>query len=207
MEINICKISGVEYILTNTEDGGFELSPKPIVQIDDAIELTQSQPQQQIQSHIPTVNVPLIPQDLQDLFDNIPRSIPTLVKRYNSLTDFEKATLNKILRSGNNINHLLEFYLNNIYPSDYHYGIKFALAGLLQHSDGKVIFNKIKNGIPLSSAEENILDYGGHSGCSFGGLIYWLRTIFTKAQGDAFNNYHLVFDEGDFQRRHYLFLD
>ena len=79
MEINICKISGVEYILTNTEDGGFELSPKPIVQIDDAIELTQSQPQQQIQPHIPTVNVPLIPQDLQDLFDNIPRSIPTLV--------------------------------------------------------------------------------------------------------------------------------
>ena len=205
----MCKISGVEYILTNTEDGGFELSPKPCVQIDDAIVLAQSHTQQQTQPHIPTVNVPLIPQDLQDLFDNIPRSIPTLIKKYNSLSREHAAILNNILRDGrsSDINHLLEFYMYDIYPGDYHFGIKFALAGLLQHSDGKAIFNKIKNGMPLSSAEEYILDYGGHSGCSFGGLIYWLRTIFTKAQGDAFNNYHLVFDEGDFQRRHYLFLD
>ena len=148
---------------------------------------------------------PQISQEVQALLDIIPHSIPTLVKMYKSLTDFEKATLNKILRSSNNINHLLEFYMHNIYPSEYHFGIEFALTALAKHEYGNDIFNKIKNGIKISYAEEDILDYGGHSGASMCGLKYWLRIIFTKAHGDAFDNYHLVFDEGEFQRTHYLF--
>jgi len=202
MEINICKISGVEYILTNTEDGGFELSPKPCVQISDTIVLVHSQPT----PTKPSDNVPLIPKDLQELFDNMPRSIPALIERYNNSTRFEASRLSQILRMrGSNINHLLEFYMHDIYPGDYHFGIKFALAALAKHKDGKDIFNKIKNRVELSNAEGDIIDFGGHSGCSFGDLIYWLRTIFTKAQGDAFDNYRLVFDEGEFQRTHYLF--
>jgi hypothetical protein len=139
----------------------------------------------------------------------MPHSIDTLIRRYESLTNFERVELSKILRDTrrSDINWLLKFYVYDIYPGDYHYGIKFALAGLLKHPNGNVILNKIKNNIPLSGPEEDILDYGGHSGCSFGGLIYWLKTIFNKMQGDSFNNYHLVFDNGEYQNKHYLFLD
>ena len=139
----------------------------------------------------------------------MPYSIDTLIIRYKSLTNFEIAALSKILRDTrrSDINWLLKFYVYDIYPGDYHYGIKFALAALLKHPNGNVILNKIKNNIPLSGPEEDILDYGGHSGCSFCGLIYWLYTIFNKMQGDSFNNYHLVFDNGEFQNKHYLFLD
>ena len=200
MEPNICKISGIEYILTDTDDGGTELSP--IVPTVDEIPQPEVLPNAQ-------PNAQTIPQELQELFDNMPHSIDTLIIRYKSLTNFEKAALSEILRDTrrSNINWLLNFYVYDIYPGDYHYGIKFALAGLLQHPDGTVILNKIKNNIPLSTSEEYILDYGGHSGCSFGGLIYWLYTIFNKMQGDSFNNYHLVFDNGDCQNKHYLFLD
>jgi hypothetical protein len=200
MATNICKISGVVYKLTDTDDGGFELSP--IVPSVDEMVQPEVLPNAQ---H----NAQSIPKDLQELFDNMPHSIDTLIIRYKSLTNFEIAALSKILRDTrkSDINWLLKFYVYDIYFSDYHYGIKFALAGLLQHPDGTVILNKIKNNIPLSYSEEDILDFGGHSGCSFGGLIYWLYTIFNKMQGDSFNNYHLVFDNGECQNKHYLFLD
>jgi hypothetical protein len=150
---------------------------------------------------------PTISLELQELFDNIPHSIPTLITKYNSFSKFDAAMLIKKLHDSRNINELLEFYVYDIYPGSYFYGIKFALSVLAKHKDGIEIFNKIKNGIDLSYEEENIIDYGGHSGSSFEGLKYWLQNIFQKIQGDAFNNYHLVFDEGEFQRRYYLFLD
>lgn len=192
MEPNIC--------MTFTEDGGIELSP--IVPTVDEIAQPEVLPNAQ-------PNAQTIPQELQELFDNMPHSIDQLILLYESLTNFEKAALSEILRDTrrSNINWLLKFYVNNIYPGDYYFGIKFALVGLKQHPDGTVILNKIKNNIPLSSSEEDILDYGGHSGCSFGGLIYWLYTIFNKMQGDSFENYHLVFDNGECQNEHYLFLD
>ena len=200
MATNICKISGVVYKLTDTDDGGFELSP--IVPTVDEIAQPEVLPNRQ-------PNAQSIPQDLQELFDNMPHSIDTLIIRYKSLTNFEKSALSNILRDTrrSNINWLLQFYVYDIYPGDYYYGIKFALAGLLKHPNGNVILNKIKNNIPLSHPEEDILDYGGHSGCSFGGLIYWLYTIFNKMHGDSFNNYHLVFDNGECQNKHYLFLE
>ena len=208
MATNICKISGVVYKLTDTEDGGIELSPI----VPTVYEMAQPEVLPNTQPEIlPDVqpNDQSIPKDLQELFDNMPYSIDTLIRRYKSLTTFEIAALSYILRDKRNsdINWLLKFYVYDIYPGDYHYGIKFALAGLLKNPNGNVILNKIKNNIPLSGPEEDILDYGGHSGCSFGGLKYWLYTIFNKMQGDSFNNYHLVFDNGDFQNKHYLFLD
>jgi len=208
METNFCEISGVKYKLTDTEDGGIELSP--IVPTIDEMAQPEVLPNAQTNTQ-PNAqpNVQSIPQDLQELFDNMPHSIDTLIRRYKSLTNFEDAALSKILRdkSSFDINWLLKFYVYDIYPGNYYYGIKFALAGLLKHPKGNVILNKIKNNIPLSRPEEYILDYGGHSGCSFGRLIYWLNTIFNKMQGDSFNNYHLVFDNGECQNKHYLFLD
>ena len=208
MATNICKISGVVYILTDTEDGGIELSPivPTVVEMTQPEVLPNTQPEV-LPNTLP--NAQSIPQDLQELFDNIPHSIDILIRRYKSLTTFEIASLSKILRDKckSDINWLLQFYVYDIYPGDYYYGIKFALAGLLKHPNGNVILNKIKNNIPLSRPEEDILDYGGHSGCSFCGLIYWLNTIFNKMQGDSFNNYHLVFDNGECQNKHYLFLD
>ena len=169
---------------------------------------TEAEPRSEPQPTKVEIREEIISLELQGLLDNMPRSIPALIEGYNNSTRFEASCLSQILRMrGSNINHLLEFYMHDIYPGDYHFGIKFALAALAKHKDGKDIFNKIKNRVELSNAEGDIIDFGGHSGCSFGGLIYWLRTIFTKAQGDAFDNYHLVFDEGDFQRTHYLFLD
>ena len=228
MATNICKISGVVYRLTNTEDGGFELCPsvQTVNEMVQPIEHsfagsftgsftgpyvpynpnTHPNAVPYTRPHVPYNK---IPDDIEELFTTMPRSIPTLITRYESLTRFEKKVLNTILRDRRRsiIDYLLEFYVYDIYPEDYHFGIKFALASLLQHPNGTVILNKIKNNIPLSRAEENILDYGGHSGCSFGGLKYWLYTIFNKMQGDGFNNYHLVFDTGECQRKHYLFLD
>ena len=208
MATNICKISGVVYKLTDTEDGGIELSP--IVPTVDEMAQPEVLPNAQPEV-LPNAqpNTQSIPKELQELFDNMPHSIDTLIRRYKSLTTFEIAELSEILRDKckSDINWLLQFYVYDIYPGDYYYGIKFALAGLLQHPDGTVILNKIKNNIQLSGPEEDVIDYRGHSGCSFCGLVYWLNTIFNKMQGDSFNNYHLVFDNGECQNKHYLFLN
>ena len=158
METNICKISGVVYKLTDTEDGGIELSP--IVPTVDEMAQPEVFPNTQPET-LPNVqpNTQTIPKDLQELFDNMPHSIDTLIRRYKSLTTFEIAALSKILRDKRNsdINWILQFYVYDIYPGDYYYGIKFALAGLLKHPNGNVILNKIKNNIPLSGPEEDIL--------------------------------------------------
>ena len=200
MATTILQVGGFGYTLTYTKDGGLELSPIPIVPTVDEMAQHEVLPNAQ-----PSAQT--IPQDLQELFDNMPHSIDTLIIRYKSLTNFEIAALSKILRDTrrSDIIWLLKFYVYDIYPGDYHYGIKFALAGLKKHPDGTVILNKIKNNIPLSGPEEDILDYGGHSGSSFSGLVYWLNTIFNKMQGDSFNNYHLVVDNGECQNKHNLF--
>lgn len=195
LNTNICIIMDFEYILTYTKDGGIELTPEKKMT---TVKTTTPS--------VPLVVVePKISHELQNLFDTIPHSIPELIKIYASLTSFEKLELVANLENNPNCN-ILEFYVNDIYFG-YFYGIKFALSALSKHECGIEIINKIKNGIVLSDEEENIIDFGGHSGCSFQGLINLLEVIFTTTKGDNFNNYHLVFDKGEFQRRHYLFLD
>ena len=57
----------------------------------------------------------------------------------------------------------------------------------------------------LTYEEEFVIDDDSHSGCSLAGLRYWLGVIFNKMKGDSYDNYHLVFDEGEHQRKVKLF--
>ena len=155
----------------------------------------------------PVIQNPLLSQDFLDMLENIPHSIPILITMYRNefLNLYEKEELCTILRSKySDINYLLEFYVNDIYPGDYYFAITYALKALVD-CNGIDIINKIKTWKVLSNEEDCILDNGSHSGCSFYGLKYWLNLIFNKMQGDKFDNYHLIFDKGIFERIHYLF--
>lgn len=57
----------------------------------------------------------------------------------------------------------------------------------------------------LTDEEESVINDGKHSDCSFAGLRYWLKIIFENMKGDSYENYHLVFDEGEHQRKVNLF--
>ena len=127
--------------------------------------------------------------------ESMPETTHTLIANYNSYSNLEKTYLCNKLRGENaDILNLLEFYMNDIYPGDYYFGIPFALNAIVKQKQSQIV-EKIKSGIELSNDEENILDDGSHSGCSFCGLMYWLKIIFQKMQGDSLDNYHIVFNE------------
>jgi len=135
------------------------------------------------------------------LVESIPETTHTLIENYNSYSNLEITYLcNKLREEDADILNLLEFYVNGIYPGDYHFGIPFALNAIVKQKQSQIV-EKIKSGIKLSIDEENILNDDSHSGSSFCGLMYWLKIIFQKMQGDSFDNYHIVFNEkGEKQR-------
>ena len=150
--------------------------------------------------------VPDLSYEFKILLLNFQHNIPTFIKNWNNYTKDETNSIISILRGeGSNINYLLEFYMSNIYPYDYYFGIDFALKALSKNPNCFTIVEKILLKMNLTDEEESVIDYGGHSGCSFMGLIYWLRVIFNKMKGDSYDNYHLVFDEGENQRKVKLF--
>ena len=103
------------------------------------------------------------------------------------------------------MNHLLEFYLDDIYLGGYSYNIRHALKSLYEHSNRSTIVEKLLLGMELTDEEESVINDGKHSDCSFAGLRYWLKIIFENMKGDSYENYHLVFDEGEHQRKVNLF--
>jgi hypothetical protein len=150
--------------------------------------------------------VPDLSYEFKILLSDFQHNIPTFKKNWNNYTkDETKAIISILTAKSSTINYLLEFYMSNIYPYDYYFGINFALESLSKNSNRDVIVNKILKKIDLTDEEESIIDYGGHSGCSFMGLRYWLRVIFNKMSGDSYDNYHLVFDEGEHERKVKLF--
>lgn len=139
--------------------------------------------------------------EFTELLSNIPHTIPDIIGIYDRLTNIErKALILKIRGEGADIKWLLEFYLHNIYPGDYSFDIKHALESLSKHPNRSTIIDKLLLGMNLTDEEELVIDNGRHSGCSFMGLRYWLGVIFKKMEGNSYDNYHLVFDEGERQR-------
>ena len=134
-------------------------------------------------------------EEFVNLVESMPKTTHTLIANYNSYSNLEISYLCNKLRGENaDILNLLEFYMNDIYPGDYYFGIPFALNAIVKQKQSQIV-EKIKSGIELSNDEENIIDDGSHSGCSFCGLTYWLKIIFQKMQGDSIDDYHIVFNE------------
>ena len=143
--------------------------------------------------------------EFTELLSNIPHTIPDIIGIYDRLTTIErKALILKIRGKGADIKWLLEFYLHGIYPGiypgDYLFYIEHALKSLSKHPNRSTIIEKLLLGMNLTDEEELVIDHKDHSANSFMDLRYWLCVIFNTMKGDSYDNYHLVFDEGERQR-------
>lgn len=158
---------------------------------------------QQQKTHI---EEPELSREFTGILTNIPHTIPDIIGICHRLTHIErKALISKLRRDDADVNHLLELYLHGIYLDDYLYNIPYALKSLSKHPQRSTIVDKLLLGMNLTYEEESVIDDGSHSGCSFVGLRYWLKIIFENMKGDSYDNYHLVFDEGEHQRKVKLF--
>ncbi len=168
---------------------------------EEVAQLEEQVPQEQEPPVAPVQVEEQLSEEFVNLVESMPETTHTLIANYDSYSNLEISYLCNKLRGENaDILNLIEFYVNGIYPGDYHFGIPFALNAIVKQKQSQIV-EKLKSGIKLSIDEENILNDDSHSGSSFCGLMYWLKTIFQKMQGDSFDNYHIVFNEKSEKQR------